>query len=129
MESSVDLPQPDGPEIETYSPRSIRRSIPASACVSTSSVRKTFVNPSSSITALSISTPVWLIEFHSFKCVPCRHVGQDHSIPNLKAFDDFDRIHGAAPQLHLNAHRLSSWQHFEHSNRAVRLTISRPADV
>src|ERR1700752_3733137 len=49
IESSVDLPQPDGPAIETYSPCLISRWMPESAWVSTSSVRKTFVTPSSLI--------------------------------------------------------------------------------
>ncbi len=38
MESSVDLPQPDGPAIEMYSPFLMSRWMPESACVSTSSV-------------------------------------------------------------------------------------------
>src|SRR5580658_3662865 len=42
MASSVDFPQPDGPEIDRYSPRWISRSIPSRACVSTSSVTNTF---------------------------------------------------------------------------------------
>src|SRR2546422_1068870 len=41
--SSVDFPQPEGPEMDTYSPRWISRWIPASACVSTSSVVNTLV--------------------------------------------------------------------------------------
>ncbi len=46
MASSVDLPQPDGPEIDTYSPFLMSRWIPARAWVSTSSVRNTLVTPS-----------------------------------------------------------------------------------
>ena len=38
IDSSVDLPQPDGPEMATYSPRRSVRWIPDSAWVSTSSV-------------------------------------------------------------------------------------------
>src|SRR6201989_563945 len=45
IDSSVDLPQPDGPEIATYSPRPISTSIFANAWVSTSSVTKTLVTP------------------------------------------------------------------------------------
>src|SRR5437773_1728328 len=44
IESKVVLPQPDGPAIETYSPVRISRWIPERACVSTSSVRKTFLD-------------------------------------------------------------------------------------
>ncbi len=51
MDSSVDFPQPEGPEIATYSPRSMERWIPASAWVSTSSVKKTFLRSSSWISA------------------------------------------------------------------------------
>src|SRR5665213_2721413 len=47
MERRVDLPQPDGPLMDTYSPFSISMCTPASACVSTSSVRNTFVTLSS----------------------------------------------------------------------------------
>src|SRR5262252_6003242 len=50
IDSSVDLPHPDGPEIATYSPRPISTSIFASACVSTSSVTNTLVTPLSWIT-------------------------------------------------------------------------------
>jgi hypothetical protein len=50
MESSVDLPHPDGPAMETYSPRWTSRLTPDKARVSTPSVRNTFVNPSSLMT-------------------------------------------------------------------------------
>src|SRR5437773_11540668 len=43
IDNSVDLPQPDGPAMETYSPSRISKWIPESACVSTSSVRNTLV--------------------------------------------------------------------------------------
>src|SRR3982751_1415941 len=46
IDSSVDFPQPDGPAMAMYSPLLISRWMPASACVSTSSVKKTFVTPS-----------------------------------------------------------------------------------
>jgi hypothetical protein len=57
IESSVDFPQPDGPAIDTYSPRAIAMSTPASACVSTSSVRKTLLTPANLISG-SITPPV-----------------------------------------------------------------------
>src|SRR5215831_15004401 len=60
IESSVDLPQPEGPAIDTYSPRSIEMSIPASACVSTSSVRNTLVTPCS-----LINGSIQLLQEHS----------------------------------------------------------------
>src|SRR5579864_7053674 len=46
MDSNVDLPQPEGPAIEMYVPFLISRWISSSACVSTSSVKKTFFTPS-----------------------------------------------------------------------------------
>src|SRR6266852_1123953 len=46
MDSSVDLPQPEGPAIEMYVPFLISRWISSSAWVSTSSVKKTFFTPS-----------------------------------------------------------------------------------
>src|ERR1035437_6230430 len=47
MERSVDLPQPEGPAMETYSPCLISMWMPERAWVSTSSVRKTLVTASS----------------------------------------------------------------------------------
>ena len=38
IESSVDFPQPEGPDIATYSPFLIDKWMPESACVSISSV-------------------------------------------------------------------------------------------
>src|SRR6266852_5038431 len=46
MESSVDFPQPEGPAMEMYVPFLISRCISDKACVSTSSVKKTFFTPS-----------------------------------------------------------------------------------
>ena len=43
MASRVDFPQPEGPEIDTYSPLLMSMWMPDSACVSTSSVTKTFI--------------------------------------------------------------------------------------
>jgi len=47
IERRVDLPQPEGPAIATYSPFWISRWMPERAWVSTSSVRKTFLTLSS----------------------------------------------------------------------------------
>ena len=47
IESNVVFPQPDGPEMATYSPSVTEKCTSASACVSTSSVRNTFLIPSS----------------------------------------------------------------------------------
>src|SRR5665811_1853928 len=51
IDNSVDLPQPDGPEIDTYSPGKMEKWTPASACVSTSSVKNTFLMSLSEIRA------------------------------------------------------------------------------
>src|SRR5882724_9351974 len=60
MESSVDFPQPEGPAMEMYVPFLISRCISDRACVSTSSVKKTFFTPSILITfpfALAMVSP------------------------------------------------------------------------
>jgi hypothetical protein len=49
MASSVDLPQPEGPAIDRYSPFATSMWMPDSACVSTSSVTKTLLTFSSRI--------------------------------------------------------------------------------
>src|ERR1039457_3751107 len=61
MARSVDFPQPDGPEIEMYSPLFIDRWMPARACVSTSSVTKTFLTSSSEMSDVPFPT----------MCAPC----------------------------------------------------------
>jgi hypothetical protein len=65
MDSSVDLPQPDGPAIDTYSPLSIWRWMPDSACVSTSSVKKTFVTPSSLMSDCPVVSAIGCLLFIS----------------------------------------------------------------
>ena len=52
IDSSVDLPQPDGPAIATYSPKSIVRWMPSRAWVSISSPSKTLRMPSSRISGV-----------------------------------------------------------------------------
>src|SRR5262245_12107567 len=49
MESRVDLPHPDGPETETYSPTLMSTDTPSSARVSSPSARKTLLTLSSRI--------------------------------------------------------------------------------
>src|ERR1700752_3346847 len=97
-ESSVDWPQPEGPAIDTYSPRAISRCTPESACVSTSSVKKTFVTPSSLMTGC----PFELMRFppsekkslqaHAIVRVPSTHVREDHAIPRFETFENFHRV-------------------------------------
>src|SRR5207253_9708629 len=115
IDRSVDLPQPDGPAIDTYSPLLIKRWIPESACVSTSSVKKTFVTPSSLISGCPFSamplscrdercvSPLSLLQSDPLVRVVRGHVGQNHLIPDLEAREHLDRVHRALPELHLHA--------------------------
>src|SRR5438128_7004157 len=50
IDRSVDLPHPDGPAIDTYSPFATSRLTSESACVSTSSVRNTLATDCNLIT-------------------------------------------------------------------------------
>src|SRR6478752_7665256 len=59
MERRVDLPQPEGPAIDTYSPFLMSIWMPERAWVSTSSVRKTLVTPSS-LMREGLSVLMWL---------------------------------------------------------------------
>src|SRR3954470_23259241 len=108
IDRSVDLPQPDGPAIDTYSPLLICRWIPESACVSTSSVKNTFVTPSSLINACPFSAMLMfscsaglvgrspaaalertalhaLFQTNAIVGVVRRHVGQNDLVSDLQA--------------------------------------------
>src|SRR5437763_6988274 len=56
IDRSVDLPHPDGPAMDTYSPFATSRLTSESACVSTSSVRKTLPTDWSLMTGAIIAT-------------------------------------------------------------------------
>src|SRR5262252_6703784 len=113
-ESSVDLPQPDGPAIDTYSPWPISRCTPESACVSTSSVKNTFVTPSSLMTGWPLPFGFVLIvssllpQTHPVVRVPRAHVREDHRVPDLQAAQNLHRVHGALAEPDLHPHRLVS---------------------
>src|SRR6185503_18880484 len=108
IDSSVDFPQPDGPAIAMYSPLRISRWIPASACVSTSSVKNTFVTPSRWISGWPAAFVMWLLsedsmlafryqlasarQPHALVLVVGRHIRQDDLVAGLQALDDFDRV-------------------------------------
>src|SRR4029077_18709392 len=117
IDSRVDLPHPEGPAIETYSPFPISMWTSESAWVSTSSVKKTFVTPSS---FRSGCVPFWpmLSSFrdggprdrtdcpgssqpHAIEAVPLRHVGQNHRVADVQSRQHFDAVHGAFSQLDL----------------------------
>src|SRR5215212_11117675 len=105
IDSKVDLPQPDGPAIDTYSPLLICRWIPESACVSTSSVKNTFVTPSSLISACPFSAILCLLLFQANAIVGVvrRHVRQNHLIPDLQSRQHFNGVHRAFSELDLHA--------------------------
>src|SRR5258708_37078132 len=91
MARSVDLPHPDGPDMETYSPRLISMWIPASACVSTSSVMKTLVTPSRCISVGcpdSFISPLSLVQSNSVVLVLRGHVGQNHLVATLQSIQN-----------------------------------------
>src|SRR5258708_23250284 len=111
--SKVDLPQPEGPAIERYSPFLMCRWMPASACVSTSSVTNTFVTPSRLIKAFGsfamyITFPNLLVQADAIMRIPGRHIRQYYLIANLQAIHNFDGVHRAASQRHRNALRFFS---------------------
>src|SRR5512134_2464839 len=111
-ESRVDFPQPEGPAIDTYAPWAISRCTPERACVSTSSVKKTFVTPSSLMTGCPFELmrfspiPLRSLQAHAIVRIPRAHVREDHAIPRLQTLDDLDRVDRALPQLDLDAHGL-----------------------
>src|SRR4051794_40949276 len=101
IESSVDLPQPEGPAMDTYCPRSIVSEMFDSACVSTSSVTKTLVMPFSEMSDdMRLPAPFLcgdLFEADALDAVPGGHVGEDHAIALREAFQHFDRVDRRAP--------------------------------
>src|SRR5436190_11545311 len=111
IDSSVDLPQPDGPAIATYSPLPISMWMPASAWVSTSSVKKTLVTPSSLISAClgsaivvsSRISGVALLQPDAVVRVVGRHVGENHLVPDLESGQHFDHVDRVASELDLHA--------------------------
>src|ERR1700688_398138 len=76
IESRVDLPHPDGPPIETYSPRSISTLTFDSACVSTSSVAKTLVRSWSLMTGGGPFDVMYqlLLKTNAIEGIPRRHI-------------------------------------------------------
>src|SRR5512143_3143539 len=115
MASSVDLPQPDGPAIERYSPFLTSKWTFDKACVSTSSVTKTLLTFSSRMSAcdpLSILIApcyeFWrgLVQLNSVVVVVRRHIGQNDPVPNFQTVLDFDGVDGAAAEGDLDLLRV-----------------------
>src|SRR5437868_6377690 len=130
-ESSVDLPQPEGPALETYSPCAISRWPPDSACVSTSSVKKTFVTPSSLMTGCPfVLMPLPSLQPHSVVRVPRAHVGEDDPVAGPQALEDLDGVHGALAEADLHADCLVPvLVEAEEAHLALLLAERRPPDV
>src|SRR5438270_13575154 len=96
IDRSVDFPQPDGPAIAMYSPLLISRWMPASACVSTSSVKNTLVTPSrwmSDCADVFIMTPSLAFDLDAIERIELRHVGENHLVARLQPLEDFNRAH------------------------------------
>src|SRR4051794_35920896 len=139
MASRVDFPQPEGPEIDTYSPFFISMWMPAKAWVSTSSVRNTLVTPSSLIREMSLAliylsslrygTSSDLVQSNSIVGVLRGHIRQNHRFSNLQSLRNLDKIHRATAQLHLHALRFLAIRiHLKEGHHAVRLTEHRACD-
>src|SRR5262245_20003296 len=150
IESNVDLPQPDGPAIAMYSPVLISRWIPASACVSTSSVKNTFVTPSRWISVgadVFIVAPFFAASFRlpassypknrsglpgdpdPIERILRGHVRQNHLIARLQSLENLNLIDRRAAQLHVGAKRFAVARQLEQTNRGVLLTECRPFDI
>src|SRR3974377_854740 len=108
MASSVDLPQPDGPAIDRYSPFFTSKFTSERACVSTSSVMKTLLTPSSRIFA---SCPLFMgplyplyelpaesVESNPLLLVEIGHIRKNHPIPFFQTVLDLNHIHRHLPK-------------------------------
>ena len=80
----MDLPHPDGPAIDTYSPRWISMDTSDRAWVSTSSVAKTFVTSSSLMTGGGIHRSAPPTARIRSKAIPGGHVRQDHLVADIQ---------------------------------------------
>src|SRR5437588_11335586 len=109
MASRVDFPQPDGPEIDKYSPFLTSKWMLWRACVSTSSVTKTLLTFSSRSSGWASSifiypfyvSGVLLVQLYSVVRIVGRHVGENHHIPDLQSILHLDGAHRGASQSHL----------------------------
>src|SRR5438128_2111985 len=111
MASSVDLPQPEGPAIDRYSPFWTSKCTAESACVSTSSVTKTlltFSNRISGCEPLSIVIPLLyesrqtLVQFNAVVIIVRGHIREDHPVSYFESFLDLDRTYRTASECHLH---------------------------
>src|ERR1700733_14510619 len=110
MARRVDLPQPDGPEMEMYSPRWMSRSMPSRAWVSTSSVTNTFLTACMWIRGSGIGLSCkpaggqdrqrYLIQSNARILILAGHSGEDNLIAWLQAVQNFRVVHGCMAQAH-----------------------------
>src|SRR4051794_37215086 len=131
MARRVDFPQPDGPEIDTYSPRRSSRCIPANACVSTSSVTNTLVTPSiCSNASCAFILPVLLLEADPVVPIHRRHIGEEDLISHFQSFNHFYRCDGCPSKLDRDPNGFLSVEfELEKRNSRVRLAQNRPCDM
>src|SRR5664279_6632285 len=104
MASKVDFPQPEGPEIERYSPFFTSKWMLCRACVSTSSVTKTLLTASSRISGCEpfsiVIYPFYesreaLVQLNSIITVVGGHIRENHLVSHLQSVLDFDGVYRA----------------------------------
>src|SRR5438874_2288057 len=114
MASKVDLPQPDGPEIDRYSPFFTSKWMLWRACVSTSSVTKTLLTFSSRSSGWPLSifiypfyvSGVLLVQLYSVVLVVGRHVRENHGVAHVQSGLHLNRGHRGAAQRYLHLVRV-----------------------
>src|ERR1700733_825237 len=128
MESNVVFPEPDGPSIDTNSPRITSRCAPERAWVSTSSVVKILVMPSRRINASVTCSSFISLQPDAIDLRPRRRVGHDDGVARGEAARDLDVLHRHAPEANGDAHRLVAGD-AEHRRAGVGLQRRRARDV
>src|SRR5712692_2082871 len=138
MASRVDFPQPDGPEIDRYSPFLTSKWMLWRACVSTSSVTKTLLTFSSRSSGWPLSifiypfyvSGVLLVQLYSVVRVVGGHIGENHHIPDLQSVLYLDGAHRGASQTHLYlVGELAVRLQFEELHRGVLLAEYRALHI
>src|SRR5882724_1168333 len=126
--------------MEIYSPGRMSRWIPDNACVSTSSVRNTFVTLLSRIRE---SDPLFMIELLISDCADCRLVEsnafvripgagirKNHLISRLQAAQNLNRVNRALAKLNGCAHSFpAAVDELKHSDGVVLLAKRRTTHI
>src|ERR1043165_9247578 len=144
--SKVDLPEPDGPLIETNSPLAIASSAADSARISTSSVWNTLAILCSSssgrsgdgrttrslrsglVGAVAVASMV-LLDPETVLAVPLRHVREHDLIPGGQSAGDLDILEGGAAELDGDAVGAAVAVELEQRRGLVRLADRGARDV